>query len=206
MAYFFDKIKTKTTAGQDQTLQFNLNNRPSFSIGATNYGSIVTTLGPGFTFSQQVSFDDIINSNNRLFIDGNGISFLQGDVTNNLQMNGNSISTGGGNISTSNGNITTNSGRINNLLISSPVNRNVTFNASLSIGTTAGTGTVAIASNNTVAKTLTLDRSLTIEAANANTIVYNASNTSLGAVPGPTVNGEYNLVQKRISGVNQTPE
>jgi hypothetical protein len=199
MAYFFDKIKTKTTTGQDQTLQFNPSNRPSFSIGATNYGSIVTTLGPGFTFSQQVSFDNTINSYNRLFIDGNGISFLQGDVNNSLQMNGNNIITGGGNITTS-------SGRINNLFISSLINRTATFNANLTVGTTDTSGSITIASNTNLARTLTLDRSLTIEACSSNTIAYNTSSTSLGEVPGPTTDGQYVLSQNRVSGVNQTPQ
>jgi len=192
MAYFFDKIKTKTTTGEDQTLQFNPTNRPSFSIGATNYGNIVTNSGPTFTFSQQVSFNNIINSNSSLFVGGNGISFNQGDTTNSLKMNGNNIITG--------------AGRINNLFISSPQNRSATFNTNLTVGTIDGTGSVTIASNNTVFRTLILNRSLTIETGSLNTIAYNTSTTSLGAVPGPTVNGEYNLIQKRISGVNQTPQ
>jgi hypothetical protein len=190
MAYFFDKIKTKTLSGQDQTLQFNLNNRPSFSIGATNYGSIVTTLGPAFTFSQDVSFNNIINSYNSMFVDGNGISFLQGDTTNSLKMNGNNIITGGGNITTS-------FGRINNLFISSPQNRSVTFNANLAVGTGSGSGTVTITSDTSSARVFTLGRSLTIEAGSLNTIAYNKSTTSLGAVPSPTIDGIFTLSQTR---------
>jgi hypothetical protein len=206
MAYFFDKIKAVTNVGsQNQTITFNNGSVPTFQAGSSNYGSLVTT---GITGGNQDNLDIL-----RTFRFVNGFSSIGTATLGNIAL----------------------SGRINNLSLVSPSNRTLTFYASLSVGlesnsspitivnystntagislygsldvgsTTGGTGKITIRSNNSVQKFLTLDRSLTIEAANANTIVYNASNTSLGSVSSPTLNGEFILSQKRTGGVVQTP-
>jgi hypothetical protein len=214
MAYFFDKIKTKTLSGQDQTLQFNSNNPPSFSIGSTTYGTIVTTgsvsgNNTALTFNRPILLNQSINnlfisSTNSSSITINRSLLVTGSAAfniNNLSTNSRTLATyanlvlGGANAS---GQITITS--------DSSVARTLTLSGNLAVGTGSGSGTVTIASDTSSARVFTLGRSLTIEAGSLNTIAYNTSTTSLGAVPGPTTDGQYVLSQNRVSGVNQTPQ
>ena len=214
MAYFFEKIKTKTLSGQDQTLEFNSDNPPSFSIGATNYGTIATTGSFGgnnveLTFNRPIKLNQPINN---LFISSANSSSITINrsllVTGSGPFNINNLSTNSRTLATYANLVVGGANAPGQIAITSDssVARTLTLSGNLTVGTGSGSGTVTIASDTSSARVFTLGRSLTIEAGSLNTIAYNTSTTSLGAVPGPTVNGEYNLVQKRISGANQTPE